>query len=71
MVCRGFSDAIEGGAAALDRDDVVDGLGPYERLGASFQCDAHTSIASSSCRVDVKLALVKALRVRTENQPSI
>jgi hypothetical protein len=33
VVRRGFSDAVEAGAASLDlRDDVVDGLGPHERL---------------------------------------
>ena len=31
VVCRGFSDAIEGGPSSLDLgDDVVDGLGPHE-----------------------------------------
>jgi hypothetical protein len=34
VVRRGFSDAIEGGSSSLDLgDDVVDGLGPHERLG--------------------------------------
>ena len=33
VVRRGFSDAIEGGSSSLDLgDDVVDGLGPHERL---------------------------------------
>jgi hypothetical protein len=40
-------------------------------FGSSFQCDAHTSIAASSSRVELKLALVNALRVSTENHPSI
>ena len=34
VVCRGFSDVIEGGPSSLDPgDDVVDGLGPHEGLG--------------------------------------
>ena len=34
VVLRGFSDAIKGGLSAPDlADDVVDGLGPHERLG--------------------------------------
>ena len=34
MVRGGFSDATEGGSSAFDLDDdVVDGLGPHERLG--------------------------------------
>src|ERR1017187_9033881 len=39
--------------------------------GSSFQCDAHRSIASSRSATDVKLVLVSALRVRTENHPSM
>ena len=33
VVCRGFSDAREGGPSSLDLgDDVVDGLGPHRRV---------------------------------------
>src|SRR5437764_265825 len=39
-------------------------------LGSSFQCDAHTSIASVSAATEVKLALRSRRLVSCANQPS-
>ena len=70
-MCRGFGDPVEGGLSAGDFvEDLVGGFGPDEGLGLSFQWETLQSIRVSSSATEVKLVLVKALRLRTENQHS-
>ena len=60
-MCRGFSDAIEGGPSSLDLVMMSSTVLVHTKgYGPSFQCDAHTSIPASSSRVELKLALVNA-----------
>ena len=71
MVCRGFDDPVEGGLSAGDFvENLVGGAGPDESSGLSLQAETQQSIRISRSATEVKLVLVKALRLRTEDQHS-
>ena len=63
-MCRGFGDPVEGGLSAGDFvEDLVGGLVQTKGSGLSFQWETQQSIRVSSSATEVKLVLVKALRL--------
>jgi len=66
VVCSGFS---VGGLSSLDFGDDV--LVQANDSGSRFHPDVQRSIVDSRSSTGVKLVLVSALRVNTENQSSI
>ncbi len=71
MACRGFGDPVDSGlSAGAFVEDLLAGLVQTKGSGLSFQWETQQSIRVSSSATEVKLVLVKALRLSTANQHS-